>query len=206
MKRLAAALSDWTARFDWVAARFGWAARSDADEHPIDRRLRKVRRKKDINAILLRVCVTAAAVFAIFGVVFGIARVEGSSMSPALEAGDIAVFRRVGVTYLAGDIVLVRMEDGTENVKRVVALPGQTVDIDQAAGELLVDGEVLSESYVYEGTYRKSGVDYPLVLGEGEYFVLGDNRGNSLDSRTYGPVDEGRLDGKLLFVAFRWEG
>ncbi len=206
MKRLAAALSDWTARFGWVAARFGWAARSDADEHPIDRRLRKVRRKKDINAILLRVCVTAAAVFAIFGVVFGIARVEGSSMSPALEAGDIAVFRRVGVTYLTGDIVLVRMEDGTENVKRVVALPGQTVDIDQAAGELLVDGEVLSESYVYEGTYRKSGVDYPLVLGEGEYFVLGDNRGNSLDSRTYGPVDEGRLDGKLLFVAFRWEG
>ena len=154
----------------------------------------------------MRLLLTALLVYLAFGVCLGVAMVEGDSMSPTLEAGDVALFQRVGVTYRTGDIVLVETEEGTEYVKRIVALPGQTVDIRESTGELLIDGEPLLEPYIYEGTGSKAGVSYPLTLGEDEYFVLGDHRENSLDSRNYGPVRKGQLDGRMLFILFRWQG
>lgn len=180
--------------------------RSKAEEDPIEGRLKRIRRRRGRRALLRRLVLTALVVYVAFGVVFGIAMVEGNSMSPTMEDGDVALFLRVGVTYRTGDVVLVKMEDGTEYVKRIVGLPGQTVDIQEETGQVLIDGEELLEPYLYEGTYKKEGVDYPLTLGEDEYFVLGDNRGNSLDSRNYGPVRGEQLDGRLLFILFRWQG
>lgn len=183
-----------------------WKKPSKAGEDPVEGRIRKVRRRRSRRALLARLLITALIVYLAFGVCLGVAVVEGDSMSPALEEGDVGLFLRVGASYRAGDIVLVKTEEGTEYVKRVVGLPGQTVDIREGTGELLIDGEALLEPYVYEGTYGKTGVEYPLTLGEDEYFVLGDHRENSLDSRNYGPVRGEQLDGKLLFILFRWQG
>lgn len=176
---------------------------SDAD--PIELRLQVVRKRQALKALALSLVATAVVVYLLFGVVFALAVVSGSSMSPALENGDVGLFQRVGATYQLGDIVLVRVDD-TKQVKRIVALPGQTVDIDSETGTLLIDGEELLEPYIYEETYAKRAVSYPLTLGEDEYFVLGDNRGNSRDSRNYGAISADQLQGRLLFVAFRWEG
>ena len=172
---------------------------------PIDVRLRWVRRRRAIKALLVSLIATATFVYVIFGMVLTIAVVEGSSMKPALQDGDVGVFQRAGATYQTGDIVLVRIEDGTEQVKRVVATPGQTVDIDEDTGVVLVDGEELLEPYVYEETSGKRYISYPFTLGEDEYFVLGDSRSNSRDSRNYGAVSADQLEGRLLFVVFRWE-
>lgn len=181
-------------------------APSWTDDDPIGMRLRKVRKKKNRRMLLVRLLVVAAAIWLVFGVFFGVAVVKGDSMSPSLEGGDIVFFRRYGSYYQAGDIVLVQTDGGTESVKRIVALPGQTVEIREETGELLVDGEVLLEPYVSGSTYAKEGVEYPLTLGEDEYFVLGDSRENSRDSRNYGPVQLDQLDGKLLVLFFRWLG
>lgn len=179
---------------------------SKVNEDPIESRLRKVRRKKNVRSILVRLAVVALLVWLIFGVLLGVAVVKGDSMSPALESRDIVLFQRIGADYRTGDIVLVRTDGETESVKRIVAMPGQTVEINEASGEVLVDGEVLLEPYIFENTYGKEGTGYPLTLGEGEYFVLGDSRGNSRDSRNYGPVQEDQIDGKLLILFFRWLG
>ena len=174
------------------------------DEGALDKRLQRLRRRKSRWALARTMVITAGVVDLLFGVIFGIAVVQGDSMIPALRESDVALFLRIGNTYHIGDIALVEAGDGTEYVKRIVALPGQTVAIDDETGELLVDGEPLLEPYIYEGTYSKTGIGYPITLGEDEYFVLGDHRENSKDSRNYGPVSAKQLDGKLLFF-FRWQ-
>ena len=90
-------------------------------------------------------------------------------------------------------------------VKRVIAVGGQTVDIDELTGTLIVDGKTVDESaYVhYEGTNRVlSHLSYPLTLEENEVFVMGDNRNNSADSRIIGPVDKRCIIGKALMRIF----
>lgn len=140
---------------------------------------------------------TVLVVLLLFKVLFGLSYVEGASMAPACSEGDLILFQRVGVTYHVGDIVLFE-HDGSVNLKRLVAMPGQTVDYDKREQRLLVDGSPLEESYVYMPTVPKDEQTYPMTLGSGEYYVLGDNRTNSMDSRNYGPIRAEQLRGRML--------
>lgn len=133
---------------------------------------------------------------------FGIARVDGGSMKPALYPGDRLVFWKHPTKYDYDDIVVLDMEDEKELlVKRVMGLPGDTIEI-TADGRVLRNGEVIRTEGVSGGTYPEE-VGYPLTLGEGEYFVLGDNREVSRDSRSFGPVEKSALKGKALALSWR---
>ena len=83
-------------------------------------------------------------------------------------------------------------------------MPGQTVDIDFDLGRVYVDGAELEEGYINDLTYLEEGTELPVTLGENEYFLMGDNRNHSNDSRDYrlGPIDERMLIGKAVFVLF----
>ena len=89
-------------------------------------------------------------------------------------------------------------------VKRVIATEGQTVDIDFTLGRVFVDGELLQEDYVNDLTYLDEGTQFPLTLGEGELFLMGDNRNRSSDSRDerLGAVDERLIIGKAVLLVF----
>lgn len=132
--------------------------------------------------------------------------VSGKSMQDTLYTGDrLVVINGMFCDYQPGDVVVVNDYNAQLSetlVKRVIAVGGQTVDIDFNTGTVYVDGEALDEPYVKEPTYTNDGTEFPLTLEENEVFVMGDNRNHSTDSRSYllGPVDEGYIQGKAVFL------
>ena len=93
-------------------------------------------------------------------------------------------------------------DDGAPIVKRVIAKEGQTVDIDFEVGVVYVDGVALEEDYTYSPTMNHGNVIFPQTVEENCIFVLGDNRGVSLDSRypQIGQIDRREILGKALFL------
>ncbi len=164
-------------------------------------RVRGIEKKRWLKSLALRLMIAAAAAYLLFGVIFGVGIVKGSSMVPAYRDGDLILFFRPGGSYGRGDVVLIESGiAGEDYIKRVVATPGQTVDAEGFTDSLLIDGESPDEPYIYTHTEAKDHLTYPVTLGEKEYFVLGDNRTNSVDSRNYGAVKENDIQGRVIAV------
>ena len=148
------------------------------------------------------------AVVLLFTFVVRLIGVDGHSMVPTLQDGDrLLVLNSLWDDgYQYGDIVVLRKDTFMEEpiVKRVIATEGQTVDIDFAAGNVYVDGELLEEDYINEPTYVEEGTEFPLTVPEGSIFVMGDNRNHSSDSRSsdLGTVDTRYVIGKAVFLLF----
>ena len=138
----------------------------------------------------------------IFSFFFRIIQVDGRSMVPTLTHGDKLIVWAAGYTPQRGDVVIVDSYTvyGKPLVKRVIAKGGDTVSIDYATGTVAVNGEVLQEDYIAEPTYLGYDVTFPYTVPEGTVFVMGDNRNQSLDSRsTYvGCIDERDILGRVL--------
>ena len=148
-------------------------------------------------------------VVAIFTFVIRMMGVDGHSMLNTLQHGDrlLVVNSMLYHDYKYGDIVILRKNgvfDDDPIVKRVIAVEGQTVDIDFAEGIVYVDGEALEEDYIREPTYTAEGTEFHLTVPEGSIFVMGDNRNGSSDSRDYrlGTVDTRYVIGKAAFLIF----
>ena len=148
-------------------------------------------------------------VVAIFTFVIRMMGVYGHSMLNTLQHGDrlLVVNSMLYHDYKYGDIVILRKNgvfDDDPIVKRVIAVEGQTVDIDFTEGIVYVDGEALEEDYIREPTYTAEGTEFPLTVPEGSIFVMGDNRNGSSDSRDYrlGTVDTRYVIGKAAFLIF----
>ena len=148
-------------------------------------------------------------VVAIFTFVIRMMGVDGHSMLNTLQHGDrlLVVNSMLYHDYKYGDIVILRKNgvfDDDPIVKRVIAVEGQTVDIDFAEGIVYVDGEALDEDYIREPTYTAEGTEFPRTGPEGSIFVMGDNRNGSSDSRDYrlGTVDTRYVIGKAAFLIF----
>ncbi len=132
------------------------------------------------------------------------ATVNGESMEPTLQDGDYLLISKVFYEPKQGDVVVIphpNMDEGEPAlIKRVIALEGQTVDIDPETGAVSVDGEVLDEPYIAEPIKYLYDFEGPLTVPEGEVFVLGDNRNHSADSRVaqYGTFDEDYILGRCI--------
>jgi signal peptidase I len=138
--------------------------------------------------------------------------IPSESMINTIQVGDRILGEKLSYRFgdpEAGDIItfLDPEDNSTTLIKRVIATPGQTVDIKD--GAVYVDGVKLDEPYVDgQSTYpldRYSSIlsgpiTYPYTLGEDEYWVMGDNRGNSLDSRYFGPIKRSSVTSRAMFI------
>ncbi len=146
------------------------------------RRARKRAVRREVWQWLLTIALTAVLALGIRTFVFELVRVEGPSMEPTLQSGDMLLVTKFDYILSSpqrGDVVVCRYpnRDGTF-IKRIVGLPGDTVMI--KSGRTYVNDELLEESFV---SYP-ADTDYgPVLVGDGQYLVMGDNRAVSHDSR-----------------------
>ena len=141
--------------------------------------------------------VTAAAVL-VSNLLLPILRIYGSSMMPTLMDGNIVAAVRNG-SYERGDIIAFYYNNKIL-VKRVIGLPGEWVDID-GQGNVSIDSEPLDEPYLDEKVLGECDIELPYQVPDGRYFVMGDHRSASSDSRNsaVGCVLEEQIVGKLFF-------
>ena len=153
-------------------------------------------------------CLSVVMVILIFTFVGRMATVVGDSMEPTLQNGDRVLVSNFFYTPECGDIVVVQKDSGYYDnqllIKRVIAKGGQTITFDFAKWTVCVDGEVIDEPYINRvlGAMKKGDITGDSVtVPEGCYFVMGDNRNASSDSRfdTVGFVKETEIVGKAVY-------
>lgn len=160
-------------------------------------------RKTDIRAVLemiLYFALVAGITFLIIHFVGQRTVVNGVSMQPTLSDGDNLIVDKLSYRFRDPDrfdIIVFPQGDGRYFIKRIIGLPGENIRIDED-GSIYIDGEKLSESYgkevIQDPGLAKDGIE----LGADEYFVLGDNRNDSMDSRMaeVGPIVGERIIGR----------
>lgn len=150
-----------------------------------------------LAGIIGTLTVFAAAVVLCVTLFFPVLQVTGDSMEPVLREGNLILTRKTD-HLKTGDICGFYYNNELL-LKRVIGVPGDMVDID-AEGNVSVNGQVLNEPYVLQKALGKSDVSFPLLVPEDCYFVMGDNREVSIDSRSsiIGCVNLEQIEGKVI--------
>jgi len=160
-------------------------------------------------AIVVLAAIISATLIRIF--IFEPFIVPTPSMEPKLEVGDKVVINKLAYKFGSvkrGDIAAFHYPlEGKDLVKRVIAVEGDEITL-TSEGEIFINGEKISESYL-PADQNIYYVNQTVVVGEGEIFVMGDNRNNSFDSRFFGTIAEDGVFGKLAIIYWppsRWFG
>lgn len=170
---------------------------------------------KAVGGVFLDIIETVVIALSIFLIVYLFLmqphQVNGESMDPNFKDGEYLLTDKISFKFglpSRGDIVVFRAPPqaqcpegaGCDFIKRVIGLPGDTIEIRDNA--VLVNGRALPESYLASsvetrpGAYTAGGI---VTVPRGEYFMMGDNRPHSSDSRSWGPVELGNIVGKVFF-------
>ena len=162
-----------------------------------------IKHKSKFNfAYMVIICLVVAKLITSF--VFLSVMVDGSSMYPTLKNGEKAITD--GLFFKMGDIdrfdiVIIEQKGFNEKlVKRVIGLPGETIEYIDSV--LYVNGKETKEKFLAEGvvTEMKYNKNFKVTLGKGEYYVLGDNREHSTDSRYFGAIKKSQIKGVGMMV------
>jgi signal peptidase I len=151
---------------------------------------------RELGGLLLKIAIIVGVALLVFTFVYGLQRNTDPDMSPAVKDGDLVFFYRLDKDYVAGDLLVLSFR-GRDQVRRVVAVEGDTVDITEDG--LVVNGAIQQETEIGAVTEQYAdGAPLPVTLGPGQVYVLGDNRENATDSRVYGAVNKEDTRGAVI--------
>ena len=168
----------------------------------MEQELDRLRQRQKFRAALSTTVFTLISVVAVAVIIcvliLPVFRIYGTSMNPTLYDGEIVVSVK-GADFETGDLIAFYYNNKIL-VKRVIANSGDWVDID-AAGTVKVNDEVLEEPYITEKALGETDLEFPYQVPEKRYFVLGDHRATSVDSRSHavGCVADEQVVGKIMF-------
>lgn len=155
----------------------------------------------EFKLLVIKIVVIVIVFVLIFTFLFGLFRSNDPGMYPAIKDGDLVVFDRTDKSYVKTDVAVIKYK-GKYQARRVLAIEGDTVDITEEG--LYINGYLQQERDIYEKVRRyEKGVDFPLKVGKGQVFLLGDARNNATDSRVYGCVDISDTFGKVMTLVRR---
>lgn len=155
------------------------------------------RYRQTLRSMIYALIVVAAAAVLLATLFLPVLQVSGTSMEPTLSDNDIIVLVKTG-DFETGELVGFYYQNKLL-LKRVIGGPGDVIDIDDD-GVVSVNGEVLDEPYVTEKSLGETDLTYPYQVPENRYFVMGDNRSTSIDSRSsvIGCIEKDQIVGKVL--------
>jgi len=175
-------------------------------ERPFPRSRIAVPRQSSLRGVVEWILVVGGALLIAFLVKTFLVQafyIPSLSMSPTLHVNDRVLVNKLSYRFgevERGDVVVFRAprnESAKDLIKRVIGLPGDVVEVRD--GHMVLNGRVLSEPYLQPGVQSEPLTSTSRwIVGPGEYFVMGDNRGNSRDSRYFSPIDESLVIGKAF--------
>ena len=170
--------------------------KEDTEEIVVENKDKKVKKKKPFYKRWYFITVIViVGITILFNCYYTVVIVSGDSMYPSFQDGNIMLAKRRYDIWRFDVVTIASKQRGDILIKRVIGLPYETIEFKD--NKLYVNGEYRTDPYAYGNTE-----DFKITLGENEYFCLGDNRENSLDSRAYGPFSSNEIFAKIDYKQY----